>query len=160
MSYGNAPAPPPPPAASHIPPKKGWFSRNWKWFVPLVVLTPILLIGLFAGVVLTFVFGLLKSSEPYKHGVEVVMRDPRAQQALGPPVKIGRLVSGNVNTTLDSGEADLGIPVYGSAHEGKVYVIAKKSAGVWHYEKIQLWLEGQPSGLDLLTHTTVSPEER
>jgi hypothetical protein len=124
------------------------------------VITPVLLFALFIGGIATFVFGIMKSSEPYKHTVEVVTHDPQALQALGPPVKIGWVVSGNVNTTPDSGDADLSIPVSGSAHEGKVYVVAKKSVGVWHYEKIQLWLDGVPNGLDLVNHTTVTPEER
>ncbi len=146
--------------ASSPPPNPSWFSRNWKWFVPVIVITPILLLTLFIGGIFAFVFGIMKSSEPYKHTVEVVTHDSQALQALGAPVEIGRLVSGNVNTTEDSGEADLSIPVHGSAHEGKVYVIAKKSSGVWHYEKIQLWVNGESSGLDLLHHATVSPEER
>jgi len=125
-----------------------------------VVITPILLFTLLIGGIFTFVFGIMKSSEPYKHTVEIVTHDPQAIQVLGAPVEIGRLVSGNVNTTEDSGEADLSIPVHGTAHEGKVYVIAKKSSGVWHYEKIQLWVTGESNGLDLLHHATVSPEER
>src|SRR5258708_5519295 len=119
--------------ASSPPPNPSWFSRNWKWFVPVIVITPILLLTLFIGGIFAFVFGIMKSSEPYKHTVEVVTHDPQALQALGAPVEIGRLVSGNVNTVEDSGEADLSIPVHGSVHEGKVYVIAKKSSGVWHY---------------------------
>jgi hypothetical protein len=146
--------------ASSPPPNPSWFSRNWKWFVPVIVITPILLLTLFVGGIFVFVFGILKSSEPYKHTVEVVTHDPQALQALGAPVEIGRLASSNVNTTEDSGEADLSIPVHGTAHEGKVYVIAKKSSGVWHYEKIQLWVNGESNGLDLLHHATVSPEER
>jgi len=36
----------------------------------------------------------------------------------------------------------------------------QQSVGKWHDEKIQLWIDGQPGGLDLLHHTTVAPEER
>jgi len=85
-----------------------------------------------------------------KHGMAVMMSNPQAIQSLGAPVKAGRLVSGNINTTDSSGDADLSIPVRGSLRSGKLYVIAKKSVGVWHYEKIQLWIDGQSSGLDLL----------
>ena len=66
----------------------------------------------------------------------------------------------SINTTNDSGDADLSIPVSGSARSGKLYIIAKKSAGVWHYEKLQLWIDGQSSGIDLLHGSTVPPEER
>ncbi len=158
MGYGTVPAPSSP--APYTPQPKSWFSRNWKWFIPVVVLVPVLLLVLFIGGILSLVFGMVKSSEPYKHGVAVVISDPQAVRALGAPVKVGRLVSGNINTSNDSGDADLSIPVSGSAHSGKLYVIAKKSAGVWHYEKLQLWIDGQSSGLDLLHQTNVPPEER
>ncbi len=158
MSYGTVPAPPSP--APYVPQQKSWFSRNWKWFIPVVVLVPALLLVLFVGAIMSLVFGMMKSSEPYKHGMAVMMSNPQAIQSLGAPVKAGRLVSGNINTTDSSGDADLSIPVRGSLRSGKLYVIAKKSVGVWHYEKIQLWIDGQSSGLDLLHDSSVPAEER
>jgi hypothetical protein len=157
MSYGTVPTPPSP--IPYLPPQKHWFSRNWKWFVPVAVLGSVLLFALVIGGLLSLVFGFIRSSEPYKHAVAVVMTDPLAVQALGRPIKVGIIVSGNINIINDSGSADLAIPVHGSAHSGKVYVIAKKSAGVWRYEKLQLWIDGQPGGLDLLQHSTVPPVE-
>ena len=66
MSYGYVPGPPlpPPTVQGH-----NWFSRNWKWFIPTVILVPILAIALFVGGILSFVFGMIKSSEPYQHAV-------------------------------------------------------------------------------------------
>ena len=45
MSYGYAPAPYPPQPIQ----RPGWFSRNWKWFIPTIIVGPILLIVLFVG---------------------------------------------------------------------------------------------------------------
>ncbi len=125
-----------------------------------MVITPILLLTLFVGGIFAFVFGIMKSSEPYKHGVEVVSHDPQALQALGSPVETGSLVSGNVNESNGSGDANLSIPVHGSTHAGKLYVIATKSGGGWEYQKLQLWVDGQSEGIDLLHHTTVTPDEK
>ena len=149
MNYGQVPLPAPAPARS-------WFSRNWKWLIPVVVGVPVLFV---AGII-SLVFGIMKSTEPYKHSTELVLRDPQALQAMGSPVKMGWLVTGSIQTSGSSGEAELAIPVHGSMHEGKLYVIAKKSMDVWHYESIQLWIEGQSTGLDLLHHTAVQPEGR
>jgi hypothetical protein len=151
---------PEPSAFSYIQPHRSWFSRNWKWFVPAAIGVSILLVALFTITVAELVFGIMKSSDPYKHGIELVTHDPQAEQALGVPIKTGWLISGEINTTGSSGKADLSIPVHGSLHGGRLYVIAKKSVGMWRYEKIQLWIDGQPGGLDLLHHTTVAPEER
>jgi hypothetical protein len=149
MNYGQIPVPAAAPAQS-------WFSRNWKWVVPLAVGAPLL----FVGGILSLVFGIMRSSEPYKYSTKLVMHDPQALQALGLPVKIGWLVTGSVNIDGSSGYADLAIPVKGGLHPGKLYVIAKKSMDVWHYESIQLGIEGQSSKLDLLHHIMVQPEER
>ena len=142
------------------PPPRGWFSRNWKWFVPLIVITPILLFTLFIGGIVAFVFGVMKSSEPYKHAVQVVTHDPQALQALGSPVEIGSLVSGSTNETNGIGQANLSIPVHGSAHAGKLYLIAEKSGAEWEYQKLQLWVDGESGGIDLLHHTPVAPEDK
>src|SRR5258708_18000676 len=142
------------------PPPRSWFSRNWKWFVPLVVITPILLFTLFIGGIIALVFGIVKSSEPYKHGVQVVTHDPHALRALGSPVEIGSLVSGSTNETGASGEANLAIPVHGSAHAGQLYVIAEKSGPEGEYKKLQLWGDGDPNGIELLHHTIVVPEDK
>ena len=142
------------------PPARSWFSRNWKWFVPLVVITPILLFTLFIGGIVAFVFGIMKSSEPYKHGVQVVTHDPQALRALGAPVEIGSLVSGSTHETNGIGDANLAIPVHGSVHAGKLYVIAEKSDREWEYKKLQLWVDGEPNGIDLLHHNIVVPEDK
>src|SRR5258708_18828143 len=108
MGYGTVPAPSSP--APYTPQPKSWFSRNWKWFIPVVVLVPVLLLVLFIGGILSLVFGMFKSSEPYKHGVAVVINDPQDVLALDQPVKIRRLVSRNINTANDSCDASLCIP--------------------------------------------------
>ncbi len=154
MSYGYIPAPPPP--ASSLP--KGWFSRNWKWFVPTLVLGLVLLIAAAVGALLTFVFGLLKSSEPYQHAVAVASSNPDVVRELGTPIVSAWYVSGNINLSGSSGDANLAIPLKGSLRRGTVYVIARKSAGAWTYEKLQVLIDGQESPIQLLP-ATASPSE-
>jgi hypothetical protein len=55
-----------------------------KWFVPAAIGVSILLVALFAVSIAELVFGIMKSSDPYKHGVELVTHDPQAEQALAP----------------------------------------------------------------------------
>jgi len=88
MSSGYIPAPPP---ALTLP--KSWFSRNWKWLVPTIVLGLVLLIAVAVGALLTFVFGLLKSSEPYQHAVAAPSSNQDVVRELGAPVSPGWYVS-------------------------------------------------------------------
>ena len=102
------------------------------------------------GGCVAFLFTVLKSNEPYQHAVQVVARDARAQKALGTPIKPGWLVSGSVNVSGPSGDADLSIPVRGPSSSGTVYVVAKKSAGRWQYQTLDLQLEGVEERINLL----------
>jgi len=73
------------------PPQKGWFGRNWKWFVPLlivVVLSPCRLCAGFGGWAAFWLKGQVKKSQPYQDSLAIVQNDPRVTAALGTPVKV------------------------------------------------------------------------
>jgi len=110
----------------------------------------VLLLVLVVGGLLLVILQMLKSSEPYQHGVQVVAQDARAQQKLGTPIKPDYFFSGSVNVSNSSGNADLAIPVRGPRGSGTVYVVAKKSAGQWNYEKLELAIDGQEERVDFL----------
>ena len=154
MSYGYIPAPAPAPMT--LP--KSWFSRNWKWFTPTAVLGLILAVALAIGALLTFVIGLLKSSEPYQHAIAVASNNPEVGRELGGPVSSGWYVSGSVSVSGTSGEADLAIPLHGKVRHGTVYVVAKKTDGVWTYDKLQVLVDGQESPIKLLP-VTATPSD-
>src|SRR5262245_13746561 len=98
---------PPPPLPSMPPPRRGWWARNWKWFVPVGCLLPILFCaGLFTAVGL-FITGAIKSSEPYSHSVAEAQTSSDLSSALGSPVQTWLFPSGRIDITNDSGVADL-----------------------------------------------------
>jgi hypothetical protein len=145
MSHGYPPAPLPPPVS-----RPSWFARNWKWFLPTVVVGPILLIALFIGGVLSLVFGMMKSSEPYKHAVAEATHDTRVTGQLGAPVTPAWYAGGNIRLSGSSGEADISIPLNGTLRHGTVYVVASKSAGIWRYQKLEVEIDGAPERINLL----------
>jgi Cytochrome oxidase complex assembly protein 1 len=155
MNSGYIPAPPPP--ALTLP--KSWFSRNWKWFVPTLVLGLVLLIAAAVGALLTFVFGLLKSSEPYQHAVAVASSNPDVVRELGAPIAPGWFASGSIQVSANSGDANLSIPLNGKLRHGTVYVVAKKTDGVWSYDKLEMLVEGRDR-IELLPHPPPQPEDK
>jgi hypothetical protein len=154
MSSGYIPAPTPFPESQ----PKSWFSRNWKWLIPTVVVGMVLLVALAVGALLTFVFGLLKSSEPYQHAVAVASGNPEVVRQLGGPLSSAWYVSGSVSVSGTSGEANLAIPIQGTLHHGTVYVLAKKTDSVWEYKKLEVLVDGQKSPIGLLP-VTAAPSE-
>lgn len=129
--------------------KKGWFSRNWKWFVPLLVVVSVLLVAGFVVGIVASVFGLMKSSDAYKKAVARVNADPQVISALGEPVQEAMFFTGNVNLTNDSGHANFVIPVSGPHGKGTLYVIADKSAGSWTFSTLSVEVEGSGQKIDL-----------
>ena len=119
------------PGAARAPggPPRSWWCRNWRWFVPAGCLSAILLFAGFVAILLTIVGGAMKSSDAYRNALAETRRSRAVAEALGTPVREGWFTSGNVSVTGPSGSADLAIPVAGPKGKGKLYVVARKSAG-------------------------------
>ncbi len=128
---------------SQIPvPPPNWWSRNWKWFVPTLVVTGMALIAAFVLAIMSFVFGMMKSSEPYQTGLSRARADAAVVAALGEPITPGYFVQGNIDGSAASGEANLAIPLKGSRGAATLYVEASKRAGEWQYETLVVALDG------------------
>lgn len=89
---------------STTPSASTWWSRHWKWCVPvlaasLLVLLLALLIGLMA-----LLMGAMKSSGPYQHAVQRAQTDPAVVAALGAPIEPGWFVQGNISVTAPAGK--------------------------------------------------------
>lgn len=94
------------------------------------------------------IMGSIKQSGAYTDGLELALSDARVQDALGEPIEAGWMVSGSVNVSGGSGEADLSVPLEGSKGEGTLYLEADKSAGSWDFEVAKVQVEG--GTIDLL----------
>lgn len=156
MSYGYAPASLPPPPMG----QPSWFSSNKKWFIPTVIVVPILVMALFVAGIFGLVFGMMKSSEPYKHAVAAAKADARVTAQLGVPVSPGWYASGNINLSGSTGNADLSIPLNGPQRHGTVYVVARKSAGIWRYQTLEVEIDGAPERINLLPSQPQDDEEK
>jgi hypothetical protein len=136
--------PTPTPTTMPTPPaKKGWFGRNWKWFVPLGCFT---MIGAFVGVIALIFFlvvGAIKSTDVYQQALDKAKSNPEVIGSIGQPIKDGMLPQGNINTSGDSGEADFQIPISGPAGSGKIYVEAKKRVGEWEFNSLIVTVDGK-----------------
>lgn len=135
-------------------PHPGWWSRNWKWFVPTGCLSLILLAGLLLfGVIALGVKGvssLMGSSEPVRHAVTLAEANPAAVAALGTPIQPGMMMNGSLQTSNDSGHADLSIPLKGPKGEGRVYIKGDREVGRWSYSLIELSIDASGERIDLL----------
>jgi hypothetical protein len=79
------------------PEKRGWWSRNWKWFVPVGCLSMLALVAVVIVLIVTLVFGALKSSDVYKQAMTKATANPTVISELGQPIESGWMVSGSIS---------------------------------------------------------------
>lgn len=138
------------------PSRPGWWSRNWKWFVPTgcclgTLVTGLLLVALFGVGIFGLFSGIskvMKSSEPYQTAVQRATADEKVIAALGTPISEG-FPMGSVNTSGESGDVDLSIPIAGPKGKATIYVVGKKFAGRWTYSKLSVKIASTGEMIDL-----------
>ena len=104
------------------------------------------MVGFFA-----LIMGAIRSSDVAKASVAMAQSNRRVVQQLGAPIEEGWLLSGSVNVSNASGDADLSVPISGPSGKGTVYVTAHKSAGRWHYSVMQVAIDGSDEKIDLIS---------
>jgi len=134
--------------------RPNWFSRNWKWFVPVGALILILLAASFVGALFVLVETSFQHSDVYVQALAKARANPQVAEKIGRPLRAGWLASGNLSTSGSSGDVDLSIPLSGPKGKGTLHLVAKKSAGVWKVETLQVVVDGEMEPIDLL-----QPEE-
>jgi hypothetical protein len=138
-------------------PRPSWWSRNWKWAVPVLcvvgvvaVVLPFLFIGAGAYLFVSFLDHTFKSSGGYQQALAAVRADPAAAQALGTPINDGWFPTGHVDSSGTTGSSDLAIPVSGPDGSGTLYVRAARDLGDWHFTRLVLKVKGTGEEIDLL----------
>jgi uncharacterized integral membrane protein len=134
------------------PPEKTrtWWQRNWKWFVPVASLGFLALFAAFIVLIVTIVFGMIKSSDVYKDALATARANPTVVKALGSPIEAGILVMGSINISGPSGQADLAIPISGPNGKGTIYAAATKAAGKWTFSKLVVEIKATKERIDLI----------
>lgn len=166
MSSYPPPSPTAPPAApaEHFPPlppqparQKNWFDRNWKWLVPSLGILALVMFGGFILAFFSWITATITSSEAYKVAVQRALESPVVQARLGTPIRVGRFTRGSVNLNGSSGNADLNIPLHGPKADAMIAVIAKKSAGLWTFDTLEVEVEGDDKPIPLLNDAPTPP---
>jgi len=127
-----------------------WWQRNWKWFVPVASLGFLALFAAFIMLIITIVFGMIKSSDVYKDALATAQTHPAVVKALGSPIKAGIFVMGSINVSGASGQADLAIPISGPIGKGTIYAVASRSAGRWAFSKLVVEIKATKEIIDII----------
>lgn len=140
-------------------PKKGWFGRNWFWFLPTVILLPLLCCC--GGPIGFFWFAVSKVSDlpPYKDSIVEAQQNAEVQAELGTPIPTPGLfemmaAGGQINVRESGGVMvfDAVVPLNGANGSGTLLVEAESSdAGVtWTYKVREVTVGYSGEVIDLL----------
>ena len=110
------------------------------------------LLAVFVVLILTLVFGMIKSSGVYKDALAIARAHPAVVRALGSPIEDGIYVMGSMNVSGSSGHADLAIPISGPRGKGTIYAKASKHAGQWIFSKLVVEIKATKERIDLLEY--------
>jgi hypothetical protein len=131
-------------------PYRSWFARNWKWFVPVLVATFVAMLGLFLLGLFVTATGMIRSSGAYKTAIQKAEQNPVVETKIGRPFRVGKFVQGNVNFSGDSGDAELSIPITGERGSGHIIARAKKRAGEWTFQTLEVHVDSDGTVIPLL----------
>ena len=130
--------------------KKGWFNRNWRWFIPVGAVSFILTLAAFAGAIVLFVMGAIKSTDVYQEALIKAKSDAVVLRELGEPVEAGWLISGSIEMNNSSGQADIKIPISGPRNSGTIHAVATKKDEIWSFSILEVEIKGQTQKINLL----------
>jgi hypothetical protein len=118
---------------------RGWWSRNWKWFVPTTFILFVLIccggpVGLFFGAV-----GIMRNSDAYTMGMKQIQANPQVKEALGEDIReVSWMPAGKIEIVGDGGNAELRWDLAGTKGNGKAYVKARRTNGKWEIVVIEV----------------------
>jgi cytochrome oxidase complex assembly protein 1 len=144
----------------NMAPRGGWFSRNWKWAVPvgcLGIIASCICVGGIAGFM---GFNALKNNAAYLQALGVAMADDEVQATLGTPIKTGVFPEQSaVNYNNGQQTAKFAMPLKGSKVEGVLRVEAVKTGDSWTYNVLQVDVPGREP-IDLRDKVGGPPRDR
>jgi hypothetical protein len=131
--------------------KKSRLERNPYWKIPLGCLTLIFLIALFVVILMTVITTSFRNSDVYKQALAQAASNSQVREQIGEPLKPAWLISGQLNISGSTGNANLSIPISGPKGKGAIRAVANKTGGVWRFTYLQVSVDGQPASIDLLS---------
>jgi Cytochrome oxidase complex assembly protein 1 len=136
--------------------KKSWWNRNWKWFLPTIIL--VFLIGF--GLILTSAIDgnmtdiaqAYSENSLYENAIEKAKTNKRVIEVIGEIEPIDKLAifEGNVIYSNNNKSVVLSVRVKGNKGKGKMDISADKNGTLWEYKKINIRIKDPKEEIQIL----------
>src|SRR4051812_24052314 len=119
-------------------PQGGWWSRNWKWFVPVGCVSLLAMCGCCGFGVFFLTVNAVKNSHAYAEAVKRAKEDPDVQKALGTPIETGWQTQLNTNLRGGQSVTSARIPLSGPKGEGTLFVKATEKGSTLTFQQLDV----------------------
>lgn len=137
-------------AEGNMAPQRSWWSRNWKWAVPvgcLGLMASCCGMSLLAG---ALGWNFVTNNPASTRALEIARADSEVQAVLGMPIETHPLKQQtNVHYVNGQSRAEAAIELDGPKADGVLHLEAVKSNDEWIYEKLEVEVPGQET-IDLM----------
>lgn len=130
-------------------PKKSWWDKNWKWFVPTGCLSIIAILVVFVGILFFGITSVMENSDAFKGAMDATQHNQLVIEKLGKPIETDGMISGNIETSDSKGNCNLQIPIKGPKGTATLFVVATKK-GKWSYSELSVYINNTDEEIDLL----------
>lgn len=114
--------------------------RDPSWALIALIAGGMLVIAAAIWAFVLFLLGVLRGTEPYRHGLAAAQSDRRVEAALGRPIEASPLFEGNFSVSDRSGQAYFSVPIHGSRAAGTLHIVAHRDGGPWRYPTLSVSL--------------------
>ena len=150
--------PTPPSPLVPEPMKRSWLEQNPRWKIAVGFLTLLFLLIAFGGLVMIGVTASFRGSEVYQQALAAAAENHLVRREIGDPIQPSWFVTGQLNVSGSTGNADLSIPVSGSKGRGVIRAVAFKAEGIWRFTYLQVNVAGQGATINLLMVAPTEPQ--
>lgn len=134
-----------------LEPQKSWWSRNWKWVVPvggcftLIILVVLGLAGLFFGI-----SSAVTDTSAYTEAMKRTTENEYIIEVLGEPIEKDGFGSTSVNYTNGYKTIEFTTPIKGPKGTATLKVIGEGMDDVWKYSQMDVFIGTEDTIVNLL----------
>ncbi len=141
--------------------KKNWWNRNWKWFLPTIVLVFLISFGLILTSSIegniTDIAQAYSDNSLYENAIMKAKINKRVMEVIGEMDPIDKLaiIEGNVIYSDNNKSVILSVRVKGNKGKGKIDISANKNGTQWKYKKINIRIKNPKEEIQILEDSIV-----
>jgi hypothetical protein len=138
--------------------KKSWWNRNWKWFLPTLILFLLLFGFTLSSSIdgnITDIAQAYSDNSLYEKAIEKAKTNKRVLEVLGEiePIDQLAILEGNAIYSNNYKSVALSIRIKGNKGKGKMDVSAEKNGTIWEYKKINIRIKEPKEEIQILKDT-------